>query len=230
MENSLSFISPFFLLSGISCALIILFHIFPRHRQSMKIMEAVWPLTGLWANWIGLWAYYGIGKTQKHTAMGMSSHMNMDMPARPLWQSITLSTLHCGAGCTLADLIGETFTSFVPVSIAGSLIAGQWVLDYILALLLGIYFQYAAIRPMEQLPRLKVIGKALKIDFLSLTAWQVGMYGWMAIVIFVFHQGNPLPHSSWNFWFMMQIAMFFGFLTSWPVNWMLIKTGIKHGM
>lgn len=83
---------------------------------------------------------------------------------------------------------------------------------------------------MEQLPRLKVIGKALKIDFLSLTAWQVGMYGWMAIVIFVFHQGNPLPHSNWNFWFMMQIAMFFGFLTSWPVNWMLIKTGIKHGM
>ena len=200
MENYFQNLSLFFVLSGILCTFIILFHIYPRHRQSMKIMEAVWPLTGLWASWIGLWAYLSLGQQKKNSNMSMEMPMSggmMHMPSRPLWQSIILSTLHCGAGCTLADLAGETFTAFVPLTIGNSLLAGQWVLDYILALLFGIYFQYAAIRPMEALPRIKVIAKAFKIDFLSLTAWQTGMYGWMAIVIFVIRHGNPPIHNSW---------------------------------
>lgn len=236
MSHTLNSISLFFVLSGFLCLLIILFTIFPRNRQSMKIMEAVWPLTGLWASWLGLFAYLRLGKKQKagDMAMDMSTpHMNMGdmkMPKRPKWQTIALSTLHCGAGCTLADLIGESFTSFVPVHIGGSLLAGQWTLDYILALIIGIYFQYAAIRPMEKLPRFQVIKKAFKIDFFSLTAWQIGMYGWMAIMIFWIFRETPLTHNSWEFWFMMQIAMFFGFLTSYPANWILIRLGIKKGM
>lgn len=170
------------------------------------------------------------GMQMNHQAMNMSS-ASMPMSAGPRWQSTILSTLHCGAGCTLADLIGETFTTFVPIAIGSSLLAGQWVLDYILALVLGIYFQYAAIRPMEpRLSRLQTVGKAFKIDFFSLTAWQAGMYGWMAIVMFVLFSHRPMMHNSWEFWFMMQIAMFFGFLASYPANWILIRMGIKKGM
>lgn len=247
MENYFYFLSVFFVLSGLVCLVVILIDLFPRHRQSMKIMEAVWPLTGLWANWIGLWSYFKMGR-EKNTNKGNMDDMHMEgmhmegmkkndmemsgmkMPTHPKWQSVILSTLHCGAGCTLADLIGETFTSFVPIFIGGSMLAGQWVLDYILALLIGIYFQYAAIRPMEHLPRMQVIGKAFRIDFFSLTAWQIGMYGWMAIFIFAIRHGHPLMHNSWEFWFMMQVAMFFGFFTSLPANWILMKLGIKKGM
>jgi hypothetical protein len=32
------------------------------------------------------------------------------------------------------------------------------------------------------------------------------------------------------FWFMMQIAMLFGFLTAYPMNWWLIRKGIKEAM
>lgn len=233
--------SIFFIVSGFLVAGIILFYIYPHRRQPMRIMEAVWPLTGLWANWLGLWAYFKMGKVKKDMHMSMDMHMDMhmhstgknspmDMPRLPAWKSVTLSTLHCGAGCTVADIIGETFTAFVPISIGGSLIAGQWILDYVLALIFGIFFQYAAIRPMEHLPRRKVIAKAFKIDFFSLTAWQAGMYGWMAICMFVIFKQNGLPHNSWEFWFMMQVAMFFGFFTSYPANQLLIKLGIKQGM
>lgn len=221
-------ISVCFVISGLFCLLVTLFHIYPRHRQNMKIMEAVWSLTSLWATWPGLWAYLKLGKS--HPA-GMHMKMSSDnMPQHPQWQMVTLSTLHCGAGCTLADLVGELFTSYIPVSIGGSLIAGQWTLDYILALLFGIYFQYAAIRPMETLTRMQVIKKAFKIDFFSLTAWQTGIYGWMAILMFGIFKNSPLSHLSWQFWFMMQIAMYCGFLTSYPANWILIKLGIKKGM
>lgn len=59
------------------------------------------------------------------------------------------------------------------------------------------------------------------------------MYGFMAAAYFwIFRTviGVELRVNSVEFWFMMQIAMIFGFLTSYPVNWWLIKAGIKERM
>ena len=168
-------------------------------------------------------------------ARGMEGMDGMsDMPGmkgRPRWQSVVLSTLHCGAGCTLADIVGEWFLFFVPVAIGGSILAGTWVVDYLLALAFGIGFQYAAIRGMERtLPRCEAIRRAAKADILSLTAWQAGMYGWMAVAIFALNGGEAMPRTSFVFWFTMQIAMACGFLVALPVNILLIRAGIKKGM
>ena len=236
----LEILSAFFVLSGILVALLIALNI-RRHRQPMKIMEAVWPLTGLWAHWFA-WASYRIfGKStsgpmsdsmsKSRMASGTGSgSMAMHRSSRPAWRSVALSTLHCGAGCTLADILGEWFTFFVPLSIGGSFLAGQWVLDFVLALLLGVYFHYSAIRGMERISPAKGFSKALKADFFSLTAWQIGMYTWMAFVIFLIRDGSSFPKTTWTFWFMMQIAMGIGFFFSFPVNRLLIRTGIKHEM
>ena len=168
-------------------------------------------------------------------ARGMEGMDGMsDMPGmkgRPRWQPVVLSTLHCGAGCTLADIVGEWFLFFVPVAIGGSILAGTWVVDYLLALAFGIGFQYAAIRGMERtLPRGEAIRRAAKADILSLTAWQAGMYGWMAVAIFALNGGEAMPRTSFVFWFTMQIAMACGFLVALPVNILLIRAGIKKGM
>lgn len=56
------------------------------------------------------------------------------------------------------------------------------------------------------------------------------MYGWMAVVIFALNGGATLPRTSFQFWFMMQIAMACGFLAALPVNAGLIRAGIKKGM
>ena len=77
--------------------------------------------------------------------MAMQGEMSMQGMQRPYWQSVALSALHCGAGCTLADIIGEWFTNYVPVTVAGSQLFGNWVLDFILALMIGVYFQFYAI-------------------------------------------------------------------------------------
>lgn len=163
---------------------------------------------------------------------GMDGMSDMPgMKGRPRWQPVVLSTLHCGAGCTLADIVGEWFLFFVPVAIGGSILAGTWVVDYLLALAFGIGFQYAAIRGMERtLPRCEAIRRAAKADILSLTAWQAGMYGWMAVAIFALNGGEAMPRTSFVFWFTMQIAMACGFLVALPVNILLIRAGIKKGM
>lgn len=161
---------------------------------------------------------------------GMSMDMSMGEMNGPHWQSVALSALHCGAGCTLADIIGEWFTNYVPVTIAGSQVFGNWVLDFILALIIGVYFQFYAIREMEKISVGNALSRAFKADFFSLLSWQIGMYGWMAIVIFVLFAATPLPKDTWMFWFMMQIAMLFGFICAYPMNALLIKIGVKKGM
>lgn len=171
----------------------------------------------------------GSGPYIKNTNKGPDSTM-AETDCHPKWRSVVLSTLHCGAGCTLADLTGEWFTWIVPISIGGSLILGSWVLNYLLALVFGIGFQYAAIRSMHRISPGEALLKAGEADFLSLTAWQAGMYGWMSLVFLVFFSDDTLPRTGWTFWFMMQIAMLCGFFAALPVNRMLIRKGVKRTM
>ncbi len=158
----------------------------------------------------------------KNKSMPMS--MSMPMEQKSKWQGVTLSTLHCGAGCMLADIIGETVSGIVGIT----LIAG-WGLDYILALLIGVYFQYVAIQQMERIEPKRAFLRALKADFLSLTSWQIGMY----VFMLTFIQYSPetvMNRASFQFWFLMQFAMLTGFFLAYPMNVLLIKLGIKHAM
>ncbi|HJV64091.1 MAG TPA: DUF4396 domain-containing protein [Geomonas sp.] len=148
---------------------------------------------------------------------------------KPFWQMVALGATHCGSGCTLGDIVAEWGVFIFPFAIFGHKMFGAWLVDYLLALLLGIAFQYFTIAPMRELTLGQGIKAAVKADVLSLTAWQVGMYGWMAVAAFLIF-GHELDKTSPLFWFMMQIAMWFGFLTSYPVNWWLVKKGVKEKM
>jgi Domain of unknown function (DUF4396) len=56
---------------------------------------------------------------------------------------------------------------------------------------------------------------AAKADVASLTAFEVGLFGWMAVMAFVlFPAPYHLAPSSPVFWFLMQVEMIIGFATS----------------
>ena len=69
---------------------------------------------------------------------------------------------------------------------------------------------------------------SLKADTISLTAFEIGLFGWMAVSHFLLFPWL-LPNNP-TYWFMMQVGMMLGFLTSYPVNWWLVKVGIKEAM
>ena len=209
---------------GILSAIIILIDVI-RHPQAMKIMDAVWPINALWGGPLILWAYFTLGKHRK---------MKMEMPMTEhkygeFWQGIVVDALHCGAGCSLSDLVGSwIFYYLLSFSILNQKLFGEWLFDYVLALIIGVLFQYAAIAPMMGGSVGHKLFQAFKIDFWSLTAWQVGMYGWSAIVNFGLHlHFTPVMPA---FWLMMAIGMACGFVTAYPMNWLLVKLGIKKGM
>jgi Domain of unknown function (DUF4396) len=97
-----------------------------------------------------------------------------------------------------------------------------------LAWFLGIIFQYLAIVQMRRISVQTALKEAIKADTLSLVMFEIGLFGWMALVVLVLI-GNLYPVSP-VFWFMMQIGMILGFFTSYPANWWLVKKGIKQGM
>ncbi|MCE7027346.1 DUF4396 domain-containing protein [Jiella avicenniae] len=216
-----------------------------RDPQHMAIMNVVWPITGLYAGPLAVWAYRKWGKLAAHSRAMPAMEADEPMPSKtetPHYASVGKGAAHCGAGCTLGDICAEWLAFLIPAiavwfgwqSLFSEKIFAVWILDYILAFGFGIVFQYFAIKPMnEDMSPGQGIVAALKADTLSLTSWQVGMYGFMAIAHFwIFGSliGVKLEVDSVEFWFMMQIAMLCGFLTAYPVNIWLIDKGIKEAM
>jgi hypothetical protein len=214
-----------------------------RHPQHMGIMNLVWPITALFGSAFVVTAYYRYGRFATH--QGMKAVRQKSKPPNraeiPFAIMVAKSAGHCGAGCTVGDIIVESLAFFVPAvatwfgyqTLFAEKMFAVWILDYIFAFAIGIAFQYFTITPMRKLSPLEGIVRALKADVLSLTAWQLGMYGFMALAQFYLFDrklGVRLQVNSAEFWFIMQIAMIAGFVTSYPANWWLVARGIKQEM
>ena len=217
-------------LAGLSAALIA-FDLLRGYRQRMMVMNFVWPITALYAGPLALWAYLKVGRLSSRRMTAQAQHAESAHTARhrPFWQSVALAATHCGSGCTLGDLLVEGTLILFPLTLLGTQMFAAWALDFVAAFAFGIVFQYFTIQPMRKLSRADGLIAALKADTLSLIAWQIGMVGWMAIVTFLIF-GHPLDRSGAVFWFMMQVAMLLGFAVSYPVNWWLVRSGIKEQM
>lgn len=206
---------------GLLCSLIIIIDIV-KHPQKMKVMNFVWPINGWFFGPFALWAYYKWGRLK---AKNLDIDDNRGRPAK-----VFVSTSHCSSGCTLGDVIGVPIVAITGLMIAGSTLFAHYTVEFILAYIFGIIFQFYAIYPMEKDKGVMSSLKAtVKADSLSLIAFEIGMFGWMAIVHYVLFTEPPKPNQI-TYWFMMQIAMILGFLTSYPANWVLVRKGIKEEM
>jgi hypothetical protein len=209
------------------CALLITADIIAGRHQHMAIMNVVWPLTALYGGILALIAYLAFGRAMKMEGPMKQRGMKHD---RPMWQSTFLGATHCGAGCMAGDVLTDGALFLLGAStLLGSALLTSYVFDFVAAYLLGIVFQYFAIVPMRHLSPGEGIVAAIKADTLSLIAFQVGMYAWMAIYQkLLFHPS--LEADSPVFWLMMQIGMIAGFATAYPMNWCLIRAGAKEKM
>jgi hypothetical protein len=77
------------------------------------------------------------------------------------------------------------------------------------------------------------VTQAAQADTLSLVSWQVGMYDFIAFAhLYLFaHVFNARAEvDTPEFRFAMQLAMVAGFVTTYPVNWWLLRAGLKEAM
>jgi hypothetical protein len=225
----LTILSVVSLAMGVVCALVIVVDLF-RHPQKMAVMNIVWVTTALFGSVLWLAAYWR-----------WSRNLAGKDERAPMPVMIFKASSHCGAGCTMGDLIAEWLVWFVP-SVAlwfgwhswfAEKIFAVWILDFLLAYVIGVGIQYFTIAPMRHLSVGPGILAALKADTVSIIAWQLGMYGLMALIQFAWFRpayGDVAPVGSVEFWFAMQLAMIAGFVTSYPFNWLLVRIGWKEKM
>ncbi len=218
------------------------------NQQQMWIMNLVWPICALFGTVLTLWLYFSYGRLATRRNMQQAREQGVELASKrltPFSIKVAKSTAHCGSGCTLGDICAEFLALAFPVvatwvgwkwlfppSETGKMFA-IWVLDYVFALVIGVAFQYFTIVPMRNLTFGRGLVEAFKADLLSLTSWQVGMYGCMAVaqlVVFAHIWPAKVTPARPEFWFAMQIAMLCGFVTAYPVNWWLIRQGIKEAM
>lgn len=231
------------LVLGAACAVFVLIDVL-RHPQHMTVMNVVWPVCALFGSILTVWAYWRYGRLATAEQVDRAKRENREPPSKlhtPFPMVVAKGALHCGSGCMLGDVAAEWLAFLLPVVatwfgwhwLFQDKIFAVWVLDFLFAFGLGIVFQYFAIVPMRDLSPGKGIIAAIKADTLSLTAWQVGMYGFMAIAHFLYFErvlGVRATVDTPEFWFAMQLAMLGGFATAYPVNWWLIRAGLKEKM
>lgn len=210
---------------GFGCAGLLAFDIFGRgYRQRMAIMEAVWPITALYFGPLALWAYGQLGRPRSGRGQGMGGE------AEPAWHGGLLSASHCGAGCVLGDIVGGWVVFAAALSLAGASLYPDYILELVLAWCFGIAFQYFSIKPAHpSMAPGEALVDAIKADTLSILAFEVGMFAWMALAAKVIFRPAPEADSP-VFWFIMQIGLMLGFFTTYPVNCWLVRVGIKSGM
>lgn len=205
----------------------ILYDIYGRgYRQKMGVMEAVWPVTALYFGPLAWWGYTRWGRLNSPSYQEQAGvEANYGEPV-----SVGVGVSHCGAGCTLGDIIGAWIVFAVSWKLLGLALPAEYIADFALAFALGIAFQYFSIAPMRDLGVRDGIIAALKADTLSLTAFEVGLFGWMAIMQLVLFTSPHLEPDHAAYWLLMQVGMILGFATAYPVNVWLIRRGIKEAM
>lgn len=201
------------------CAALILLDMAAGQRHKMAVMNWVWPLTALYLGPIAvLW----------HHRSSRRQHSDLEGAKKPFWKKVFTGASHCGSGCVLGDFAGEWLVFLGGLTIAGSTLLASYAFDFVLAYVFGIFFQYFAIAPMRSARGWPAVWDAVKADTVSLIAFEVGMFAFMALIHEVFRPA--LKPSDAVFWFMVQIAMVVGFATTYPANWWLIRRGVKEGM
>ncbi len=216
-----------------------------RHPQKMWIMNIVWPVTALYFSVFAVWGYFRMGRP-----IGKGGRMNTDGEGQeaqdkvdrhgkqeeeqarraPTFRQVALSTSHCGAGCTLGDIVADFTIAGFGLTLLGTPLYAEFAGDLLLAWLLGIAFQYLSIKPMRHLSPLQGLVAAIKADTLSILTFEIGLFGWMALTYFIFFPRHHLKPTEPPFWLMMQIGMVLGYCTAYPMNRLLVKWGTKEAM
>ena len=181
----------------------IVYDLFARgHRQAMPIMEAVWPVTALYFGPLAWWAYRRWGRLNSPKYQQEAD----ECPGYGEEVSVGIGVSHCGAGCTLGDIVGAWLVFAVGWELLGLALPAEYIADFSLAFALGIVFQYFSIAPMRGLGLQDGITAAVKADTLSLISFEVGLFGWMAVVQLVLFTQPHLHPDHAAYWLLMQLG------------------------
>jgi hypothetical protein len=183
---------------------------------AMKTMRWGWVLVTLYTGPFGFIVYWF-----QHRA---SARETPEPSEPPLWEQSVESTIHCVAGDATGILLAAVVTSWLrlPMSL-------EVIVEYVAGFAVGLFvFQALCMKPSFDGSYWRTVKGTLLAETLSMNAVMAGMIPVM--VILMSRDMSAMEPTSVRFWGTMSLAFVVGTVTTYPVNWWLVKRGLKHGM
>lgn len=213
-----------FLVLGGCTALMILKDIF-RHPHPVRVMNLIWPLTGLYMPFFGWLAWWYLGrKPSRQQKLALLVPQKIHRYAG--WPTIFISTSLSAAACIFSEVITVPIITTLNHYHFITPLWMQVIICLCISLISGLFLQFLAIRQRESFSVWRTFVVAFRTETFPLLVYQTGIFFFMGLALkFVLNQHiDPLMTA---FWFMLQLATLTGFIFSWPANHFLIKRGLN---
>lgn len=203
-----------FALTAIS-AIYVAWDLFTRTPE-MKVMKWGWILVTLYTGIIGLVVYW--------FSCREPAPFTHEKFIAPLWKQTVGSTIHCVAGDATGIIVAAAITSILglPMGVDG-------VIEYFAGFAFGLFiFQALFMKDMLGGSYWQAVKSSFLPEWLSMNAMMAGMIPVM--IILMTRDMRAMEPTSAKFWGIMSLAALGGGVLAYPVNWWLVKNGLKHGM
>ena len=189
-------------------------------------MKWAWPIIVLFFSVIGLALYFGTAR-----APGVAEASSDDVKKRRhdrfernMFRRVNGAVIHCVAGDGLGIM-----TAMVIARLLGLTFWQEFWFEYVVGFAFGLFiFQYKSMRMMTDSPA-QALWMGFRAEFFSMLTVMGGMGAVMTYVtpMVVGAQPQPLTFAFWGFG---MLGLLVGYVFTFPMNWMLVKIGWKHGM
>jgi hypothetical protein len=210
---------------GLLAAVWVLYDSLTANRHVSPALKAAWPIIAVFFSVVGLALYLascrppGIrGKAGEEAKKAHSAFVS----AR--WKKVVGSVIHCVGGDGLGIMSAMVLTRWLGLSFWPEF----WI-EYAVGFAFGWFiFQYWGMRSMGN-PPLAALWKGGRAEFFSMISVMVGMGLVMRYVTPTVVGHRPTPDEA-AFWGFAALGLLAGAVLTYPVNWVLVAVGWKHGM
>ena len=219
------FVVPFYAI-GVAGAVWVVWDAYHVNTALKAAMRWAWPIIVFFFGPVGLALYFltarapGIGSIEDPEEK-MQRHN--DYARANAFRRTTGSVIHCVGG----DGIG-IITAMVLARVASLSFWQEWWFEYLGGYLLGtLIFQYKAMS-MHADSWPQAIYMAFRGEWYSMLSVMAGMGIVMGYITPLAVTSQPHP-DTFAFWGFASLGLFVGFVLTYPMNWLEIKVGYKHG-
>ncbi len=183
---------------------------------AMKTMRWGWVLVTLYTGPFGFIVYWILHRAPARETPEQSEP--------PLWEQSVESTIHCVAGDATGIFVAAVVASWLRPPMGVELIA-----EYVAGFAVGLFlFQSLCMKASFDGSYRRAVCGTLLPETLSMNAIMAGMVPVM--IILMSRDMSAMAPTSVRFWGTMSLAVVVSAVTTFPVNWWLVKRGLKHGM
>lgn len=219
------FVVPWYVVGALG-ALYLIYDMRVNNTALKPAMKWAWPIIALFFSVIGLALYFATARApdvgeEEDPERKKEAHHRYE---ESMWRRVNGAVIHCVAG----DGFG-IMTGMVIARASGMSFWQEFWFEYLVGFVVGwCIFQRKSMAMMtDSLPR--QLAMAFRAEFFSMLTVMAGMGAVMTLVTPMVATAQPKPLTS-AFWGFGMLGLLVGFVFTYPMNWMMVKIGWKHGM